>query len=169
MRKNFVVLMALLLVACVSQEKPKNFETQFAQHQEKIEQSCDNPQDRKGCQILEVAYLNGWGVEKDERRAVFYAEQACNAGFLGSCFNLGLSHQKGKGVPRDYKKVVDFYTKACNGNHAKACNNLGVLYNRGFGVERNRATALRYFHKACQIDRNLVQNNNESYGCTNLR
>lgn len=59
MRKNCVVLMALLLASCVSQEKPKNFETQFTQHREKIEQSCNNPQDRKGCQILEVAYLNG--------------------------------------------------------------------------------------------------------------
>lgn len=168
MKKLCVLSLIVLMTACAN-PKQQPFEEQFSQHREKIEQSCDNPQDRKGCQILGEAHYKGWGVAKDYAKAAFYSQQACEAGFADSCFNLGLLYQKGKGVPRDYKKAVELYSKACNGNNAQACNNLGVLYNKGFGVAPNAAKARYYFHKSCQIDRNKVKNNNASYGCYNLK
>ena len=167
--KKIQLLGVMLLLAACANPKQQSFEEQFVLHRKKIEQSCDNPQDRKGCQILGEAHYNGWGVEKDYAKAAFYSQQACEVGFADSCFNLGLLYQKGKGVERNYKKAVEFYTRACNGNVAKACNNLGILHQKGFGVKRNAAKARFYFQKACQIDRNKVKNNNESYGCYNLR
>ena len=56
---------------------------------------------------LGVCYNNGYGVEKDEVKAVEWHERAAEQGHLNAQFNLGVCYQHGFGTGKDTAKAIE--------------------------------------------------------------
>src|SRR3954469_8921726 len=69
-------------------------------------------------------------------------ENACNAGNVKSCSDLGHRFEEGRGVPKDEARAAALYTKACDAGDALACVFLGLLFEDGRGVGKDPARVL---------------------------
>ena len=102
------------------------------------------------CFNLGLSYLDGQGVQKNEKQASQFMEKSCNHNDVAGCFFLGEMYAKGRGVKQDYAKAVQLLEKACNGGVGESCNNLGSLYLNGLGVKKNDKQANQIFERACE-------------------
>lgn len=128
--------------------------------------------------MLGQMYVNGWGVEKDEKRARQYFDQGAAQGHLGSVNSLrrlknieykaelktvepdaqngsasaqnrlGEMYEFGQGVTRDPQKAYQWYQAAARQGLVAAQHNLGRSYNFGTGVAQDFETAERWYLKA---------------------
>jgi len=63
---------------------------------------------------LGLAYLNGEGVEKNERTAVEYFYKAAQQGLPDALYNLAYCYEKGIGVPQNYQYAITTYQLAAD-------------------------------------------------------
>lgn len=75
--------------------------------------------------------------------------QACDAGTMWVCHNLGVKYQDGLGVEQDALKAVAFYERACDGGEPASCVNLGLMYKSGKKIHWDTAKAIHYYKLAC--------------------
>lgn len=59
-------------------------------------------------------YCNGYGVEKDEVKAVEWFLKAAEKGNAVAQYNLGICFRNGYGVKKDDEKAVEWYIKSAN-------------------------------------------------------
>lgn len=100
-------------------------------------------------------YLFGIGVEKNEKEALYWFEQAEKMGgdrygFL--YYHLGRFYEYGQIKPQNYQKAIEYYQLAINRDNALAKTELGrmYLYGKGVGINYDKAKAL--FLQAENID-----------------
>jgi TPR repeat protein len=55
-------------------------------------------------------HVNGKGVLKDAKQAVYWYKKAAEQGYAGAQYNLGFMYVNGKGVLKDDKQAVYWYT-----------------------------------------------------------
>lgn len=97
---------------------------------------------------LGYLYLNGLGVNKDEKEAIrlFLASLEKNipqaACHLGECFSLGI------GVNQDNKSAFPFYQVAAKNGFPPAQKRLGELYRTGLGVKPDESLAFYWLMSA---------------------
>lgn len=96
-----------------------------------------------------IAYLNGEGTAKDEKRGLALLRQACDQSDASSCYEIAVLHARGQHVPLDAGRAAELFDKACVLQMGEACRLLADRYASGKGVPRDgeRATELR--QKAC--------------------
>eukprot|EP00984_Skeletonema_dohrnii_P025339 scaffold14465_cov77-Skeletonema_dohrnii-CCMP3373.AAC.1 len=88
---------------------------------------------------LSVMYLEGGGVEKDEKKAVYHAEEAAIAGHPLARFNLGsIEWYSGS-----KERAMKHYIIAANHGHDKSVGKLKQGYLRGLVSKEDFAAALR--------------------------
>ena len=93
---------------------------------------------------LSVMYLKGEGVEKDEKKEIYYAEEAAIRGHLHARYNPGsLEESKGKA-----ERAVKHYTIAANLGHDRSIQELKEYYIHGDVSKEDFAVALRAHHAA---------------------
>ena len=80
---------------------------------------------------LGLLALWGWGIDRDEARAIALWQQSAAAGDPRAAFNLGLAAELGWAGPVDYGRARHHYEQAPN--HADALANLGALLAEGRG------------------------------------
>ena len=98
---------------------------------------------------LAAIYTAGHGnVKQNYERALFWFEQAANAGVSNAAYNLGVLNHQGLGTAPDLKKAIDWYTRAADLGHPEAQYNLGIAYIEGVGVSYDPFRANAYFEKA---------------------
>jgi TPR repeat protein len=97
---------------------------------------------------LGTCYVEGTGVDKDEKEAVRWYTLAANQGYAAAQFNLGLCYEFGEGVDKDLAQAVKWYRLAANQGYAKAQYNLGVCYEFGEGVDKDLAQAVKWYRLA---------------------
>ena len=80
---------------------------------------------------LGLLALWGWGIDRDEARAIALWQQSAAAGDPRAAFNLGLAAELGWAGPVDYGRARHHYEQAPD--HADALANLGALLAEGRG------------------------------------
>ena len=89
---------------------------------------------------LGFCYEQGYGCEKDLKKAVRLYGLAADQGHSKAQNHLGLMYFKGEGVSQDFTEARTWFEKAAKKGHAEAQNNLGVMYYEGKGVSKNEET-----------------------------
>ena len=75
----------------------------------------------QACYHLGNAYRKGEIVKRDYYLAMQAYTNACNAGDLPSCANIGAMYELGLGVNKDEKRAYGIYKVACFRGLSKAC------------------------------------------------
>ncbi len=125
-------------------------------------------------------YENGWGVAKDETKALTLYNRGASRGHLASVNSLrklkdkeykaelkkvqpsaeagnaasqnrlGVMAEFGYGMPRDSDLAFSWYQKSADQGYLAAQHNLGRCYNFGTGVEQDFIAAERWYRKAAE-------------------
>jgi tetratricopeptide (TPR) repeat protein len=75
-----------------------------------FQRACDAG-NTPGCNDLGLAYAQGRGVPKDEKRAADLYQQACDKGGPNACLNLGLMYARGGAVTRDETRAATLFQR----------------------------------------------------------
>ena len=87
-------------------------------------------------------------------------EQACYAGAMKDCNDLGWLYDNGQGGARDFESARRLYGMACEGGVPAGCDNLGWLFEHGEGIAKDYKRASDLYRTACD--------GGEVSGCKNL-
>jgi uncharacterized protein len=98
-------------------------------------------------------YEEGYGVDKDVKRAVMWYKLAADQGLTDAQFRLGFLSEQGRGVPHDDAEAAKWYTMAAEHGYAPAMARLGSLYADGKGVPADNLKA--YFWLTLATKQNL--------------
>ena len=82
-------------------------------------QLAENGNPEAQCE-LGVAYMQGFGLTRDERKAVQYFELAANAGHGLAQFNLAVAYILGQGIAQDRRKAMHWFRSAAERGVARA-------------------------------------------------
>ncbi len=93
---------------------------------------------------LGLLYMNGKGVEKNDRQALFYFLDAARQGHAEAQFNAGLLFATGRGITRTDRDAFMWWERAAKQGLIAAKYNLGFMYayGRGTGVDYEKAISL---------------------------
>jgi TPR repeat protein len=86
---------------------------------------------------LGYMYLQGTGVEKDQKKAFEYFKKAAENGSVDGQYNTGLAYVRGEGVEKNLAEAAQWFEKAAYQGDAGAQFNLGLMYFNGEGVTRD--------------------------------
>ena len=89
-------------------------------------------------------YENGWGVDKDEAKAVRYYNRGASLGHLGSVNSLRAVKDK------EYKKELLTVEPAAKAGDAKAQNRLGEMAEFGYGMKRDPNMAIQWYKQSAE-------------------
>ena len=76
-------------------------------------------------------------------------QQACDAGDLAICDQLGVRYETGEGVIQDQARALSLFQQACDGGLLLGCTHLGLMFGSGAGIDRDPATAGFLYERAC--------------------
>lgn len=79
-------------------------------------------------------YMNGLGIEKDERQGRIWIETAAEQGNAEAQYNLGAVYYDGMGIPVDYEMAFKWLSKAATNGIVDAQAKLGEMYANGTGT-----------------------------------
>lgn len=78
--------------------------------------------------------------------------EACEAGDLVACVDLGHLHRQGLGGDQDYEAAFALFREACEGRIATACHTLAYHHFEGRGLpEVDHERARQYYTRACDL------------------
>lgn len=144
----FLLILACPLWACSYEEGRSYYRAKQYEKAHACFMQPENRQNPKAWNTLGIMYNNGYGVEKDERKAVEWYMKAAMNGYAVSQYNLACQYEKGRGVERDYARAMFWYEKAAEQNDSSAELNIGYLYSEGIGVPRDMQKALYWYRRA---------------------
>ena len=101
--------------------------------------------------ILGSCYLNGIGVEQDEKKAFIWLRKAAEAGQVYAMSILGICFANGIGVRTNERLAYEWAKKAAEVGDTTAMLNLGICYRTGIGVEPNERLALEWVKSAAEL------------------
>ncbi len=101
-------------------------------------------------------YLNGYGIAKDNKKALNYLERAVDQEYDLAQSLMAFLYSEGKVVPKNKKKALNLYEQAAEQGNISALLNLGIMYYTGDGVEKNTTKALEYFNKIPVLQKPIV-------------
>ena len=100
---------------------------------------------------LGICYvIGGYGISKDNAKAVGYYKQSAEMGYDWGQYNLGNMYYDGEGCEKDYAQAVAWFQKAADQNLSNAQNMLGLCYENGYGVPKDATKAVEYYRKAAE-------------------
>lgn len=150
-----VILFPALLAGCSNESEPLGKVVDHGRITVDIEELAASFKagcgagDVGACANLGVAYIEGAGVPRDQRRGAALLLEACDQGHSSGCVNLGRAFVDGIGVPLDPERAVSLFRQACDEGVATGCFNLGVAYWQGKGVEQDLAAAAELYEQVC--------------------
>ena len=107
-----------------------------------------------GCEYamncLGRCYINGRGIEKNEKKAVEWFCKAAEQGYAKAQCNLGLCYLKGEGVKKNEIKAFEWFKEAEERGFTAAQSYIGLFYATGKGVTKDEVIAAEWFRKAAE-------------------
>ncbi|HEB58059.1 MAG TPA: sel1 repeat family protein [Gammaproteobacteria bacterium] len=93
---------------------------------------------------IALLLMNGEGVKKNDREALFLFLEAARQGHAEAQYNAGYMFAAGRGIATSYIDAKLWWERAAEQGIVAAQYNLGVLYafGRGVGVDNERAIGL---------------------------
>ena len=127
-------------------------------NKKKIEQSIvhfkkvaeDKGHEKRSEAMFNIAliYDNGFGVQTDKTRAIFYYEAASKLSNKFALFNLGWMYYNGENVNKDVFKAFELYKAASDFGHPRAMYNLANMHFSGTGTVKDLKMAYKLFLKS---------------------
>ncbi|NJB82057.1 T9SS type A sorting domain-containing protein [Wenyingzhuangia aestuarii] len=90
-------------------------------------------------------YLEGLGIEKNEKLGFQYIEKAALAGYAIAQGNLGRLYKYGTGCTISMANAVAWFTKGAYNKNSKAAYSLGYMYYKGLGLDQDYNQAVKWF------------------------
>ena len=99
---------------------------------------------------LAKCHKSGWGVTKDENKALQWYIKAAGDFNPELQFQVGCMYAQGIGTPIDYAKAAEWWKKASILGNADAQYCLGLAYEAGEGVNTDYNLAAKLYQKAAE-------------------
>lgn len=99
---------------------------------------------------LAIAYMNGVGVQQDDRKALYWNEKAAAQGDKIAQFRSGVAYQNGKGVIADPQKALAYYLAAAEQGMVDAQYLVAEMYNDEDGITPDYKKAEEYYKKVVE-------------------
>jgi TPR repeat protein len=93
-------------------------------------------------------YDFGFGVPKDDKRALEWYVKAAQHGSAPAARAVGEFYRRGRGVKADAAQALRWYRQAADGDDLRAQYQLAQMYFDGTGVMRDYVTAYMWFDVA---------------------
>ena len=97
---------------------------------------------------LSLFYENGYGVERDEKRAVSLVREAAENDYAPAQNRLAAFYASGNGVDQSDELMFEWFKRAAENGDADGQYNVGICYFYGRGTEQNEAEAAEWFQNA---------------------
>jgi TPR repeat protein len=97
---------------------------------------------------LAIIFDNGFGLQTDKTRALYYYEAASDLSNMYAQYNLGWKYYNGENVNKDVLKAFELYKSASDFGHPQAMYNLAHMYYSGIGTVKNLKLAFKAFLNA---------------------
>ena len=97
---------------------------------------------------IALIYDNGFGVQTDKTRALYYYEAASQLSNKYALFNLGWMYFNGENVNKDVIRAFDLYKLASDFGHPRAMYNLANMYFSGTGTVKDMKMSYKMFLKS---------------------
>jgi len=108
---------------------------------------------------MAIVYQHGYGVAKNDMKALELFELAAKQNYSHAQFDLALLYSEGKLVPQNLKKAYELTYKAAKKDLASAQFNLAVMFANGTGVKQDNFKASRWYQRAADQNHALAQYN----------
>ena len=116
--------------------------------------------------VVGRCYLNGWGVSRDEKRALALLASikdeilACaRQGDAFSQCTMGIWIGEGVNFPQNESEAIEWFRKSAEQGYAPAQRNLGLSYAYGRGVAKDESTAVEWYRKSAEQGNVRAQSN----------
>lgn len=137
-------LLCLFCISCTTMTKNSNPGPTNPAAEERAERNGPSAQYQ-----LAMDYQKGTnGTPQNYSRALFWFNQAAQAGNAEAQDELGNIYAKGKIVTRNYQTALYWYQKSAAQNLASGQYHLGTMYQKGRGTAQNSAQAKYWFDRA---------------------
>jgi len=113
----------------------------------KIQQSASRG-NGVGLSCLAELYLEGWGVEGDEKKAWELFQQAAQKGNAAAMHRIGTMYELGTYVDKNYTWALLWHLRSAVRDYADAQTATGILYEDGLAGYRDITAALYWYEKA---------------------
>ncbi len=157
MFKNYLALLLFSLIG-VAASANDYFKALELFNKKKIEESIlhfkkvadDENHEKRSDAMFNIAliYDNGFGIERDKSRALFYYESASKLSNKYALFNLGWMYYNGENVNKDVFKAFELYKMATDFGHPRAMFNLANMHFSGTGTVKDLKMAYKLFLKS---------------------
>ncbi len=97
---------------------------------------------------IALIYDNGFGIQTDKTRALYYYESASELSNKYALFNLGWMYYNGENVNKDVFKAFELYKMASDFGHPRAMYNLANMHFTGTGTVKDLKMAYKLFLKS---------------------
>lgn len=99
----------------------------YTRSAELYKEACD-AHDNKACLNLGIQYLEGQGINKNEKTAYSLFNYLCKKDVAKACHNLGYMYANNIGTTKNLTKAISLYEKGCALKDYEACYSLGTQY-----------------------------------------
>ena len=112
--------------------------------------AADESSEKRSDAMFNIAliYDNGFGIQTDKTRALYYYEAAAQLSNKYALFNLGWMYYNGENVNKDVIKAFDLYKLASDFGHPRAMYNLANMFYSGTGTVKDLKMAYKMFLKS---------------------
>ena len=97
-----------------------------------------------------ILHKEGWGTDKDMKKAFDYYQKAALQDHPGALFEMGWFYQTGENVTQNYGEAIKWYEKAADKGHPPAMYALGGLYYNGMGTTKSEDKGMVWFKKSAE-------------------
>ena len=104
----------------------------------------------QGIYALAVCYDTGFGMIRDEERAMSFYTQAAALGQLDSVYEIGRHKMQGLGTARDEEGAAKQYLLAADLGHIRSAYHYGQCLKAGIGTSKDEKKAYRYIELAAK-------------------
>ncbi|RHZ86274.1 hypothetical protein Glove_52g34 [Diversispora epigaea] len=106
-----------------------------------------------------VCYVNGFGIEKNEKKGFETYLISAEKGFLEAQSNVNACYQHGTGITKDDAKGFQWIIKSALAGNIRALHNVGWRYYKGISVDKDEKEAFKWYLKAAEKEYNVSQHN----------
>lgn len=108
---------------------------------------------------MATVYQHGYGVEKNNQKALALFKLAAKQNFTDAQFELALIYSEGKLTQKNLIKAYQLTRAVANKGIASAQYNLALMYANGTGIEQDYVKAARLYRYAANQNYALAQYN----------
>jgi TPR repeat protein len=104
----------------------------------------------RGLALLGNCFMDGFGVKKDEKKAISLYQQAIDQGFAAGFNSLAWAFFNGRGVEQNKARAFELYSKAAEQGYKGGMVNLAWAFLHGEGVAKDPVLAVEWYKKAAE-------------------